>query len=72
MTSDPTSVEGTCVALPEDYCVQVPWECINVCGYSDQFCKFTAKLPQLRVHGHTYICTTGHTTYRMSDHIVSF
>ena len=39
MTFDPTSVEVTCVTLPKDHCVQVPWEYINVCGYSDQFCK---------------------------------
>ena len=32
---------------------------INVCGYSDQFCKIP----------HTYYI---HTTYRMSDHIVSY
>ena len=59
----PTSVEVTGVTLPKDHCVQVPWEYINVCGHSDQFCK----LP------HTY--TTYYiqrTTYRMSDHIVSF
>ena len=31
MTFDPTSVEVTCVTLPKDYCVQVPWEYINVC-----------------------------------------
>ena len=30
------------MTLPKDHCVQVPWELyINVCGYSDQFCKFT-------------------------------
>ena len=39
MTFDPTSVDVTCVTLPKDHCVQVPWEYINVCGYSDQFCK---------------------------------
>ena len=55
---DPMSVEVTCVTLPKDQCVQVPWQYINVCGYSDQFCKIP----------HTYI----HTTYRMSDHIVSY
>ena len=49
MTFDPTSVEVTCVTLPKDHCVQVPWKYINVCGYSDQFCKIP----------HTYI----HTTY---------
>ena len=37
MTFEPMSVEVTCVTLPKDYCVQVQWEYINVCGYSDQF-----------------------------------
>ena len=59
MTFDPTSVEVTCVTLSKDHCVQVPWEYINVCGYSDQFCK----LP----HTYTYYI---HTTHRMSNHIV--
>ena len=27
------------VWLPKDHCVQVPCEYINICGYSDQFCK---------------------------------
>ena len=40
----PTSVEVTCVTLPKDYCVQVPWEYVNVCGYSDQFCKLPTKV----------------------------
>ena len=31
----------SCVTLPKDHCVQVLWEYINVCGYSDQFCKIT-------------------------------
>ena len=62
MTFDPMSVEVTCVTLPKDHCVQVPWQYINVCGYSDQFCKIP--------HTYTYIHT--HTTYRMSDHIVSY
>ena len=31
-----------------DHCVQVPWEYINVCGNSDQFCKIP----------HTYLQTT--------------
>ena len=61
----PTSVEVTCVTLPKDHCVQVPWEYINVCGYSDQFCK------NYHIHTHTYYIHT-HTTYRISDHIVSF
>ena len=39
MTFDPTSIEVTCVPLPKDHCVQVPLGYINVCGYSDQFCK---------------------------------
>ena len=39
MTFDPTSVEGTCVTLPKDHCVQVPRKYIKVCGYSDPFCK---------------------------------
>ena len=39
MTFDPTSVEVTCVTLPKDHCVQVPWTYIKVCGYSDRFCK---------------------------------
>ena len=67
----PTSVEVTGVTLPKDHCVQVPWEYINVCGYSDQFCK------NYHIHTHTYyiLHTTYyilHTTYRISDHIVSF
>ena len=58
MTFDPTSVEVTCVTLPKDHCVQVPWEYINVCGYRDQFCK--------NYHIHTHTCTYyihTHTTY---------
>ena len=39
MTFDPTSVEVLCVTLPKDHCVKVPWKYINVCGYSDSFCK---------------------------------
>ena len=38
MTFDPTSVEVTCVTLPKDHCVQVPWEYIEGCGYSEPFC----------------------------------
>ena len=64
MTFDPMSVEVTCVTLPKDHCVQVQWQYINVCGYSDQFCK----LPHTTYVLHTYYV---HTTYRMSDHIVS-
>ena len=40
MTFDPMSVEVRCVTLPKDHCVQVPWQYIDVCGYSDQFCKY--------------------------------
>ena len=50
MTFDPMSVEVTCVTLPKDHCVQVPWEYINVCGYSDQLCK----LPHTYIH---ILCT---------------
>ena len=38
MTFDPTYVEVTCVTLPKDHCVQVPWKYIKVCGYSEPFC----------------------------------
>ena len=55
MIFDPTSVEVTCVTLPKDHCVQVPWEHINVCGYSDLFCK----IPHTYGHTHsTYIPRT--------------
>ena len=37
MTFDSKSVEVTCVTLPKDPCVQVPWKYIKVCGYSDTF-----------------------------------
>ena len=43
MTFDPTSVEVTCVTLPKDHCVHVPWEYTYVCGYSDQFCELSNK-----------------------------
>ena len=49
-TFDPMSVEVTCVTLPKDHCVQVPWQYINVCGYSDQFCK----IPHTYTYIHTY------------------
>ena len=39
MTFDPTSVEVTCVTLPKDHYVEVPWKYIKVCGYSDLSCK---------------------------------
>ena len=68
MTFDPMSVEVTCVTLPKDHCVQVPWQYINVCGFSDQFCK----IPHTYIHIlHTYTYYI-HTMYRMSDHIVSY
>ena len=31
--------EVTCVTLPKDHCVQVPWKYIKVCGYSVPFFK---------------------------------
>ena len=33
-------VEATCVTLPKDHCVQVPWKYIKVCGYSDPLMTF--------------------------------
>ena len=57
----PMSVEVTCVTLPKDHCVQVPWWYINVCGYSDQFCK----LPHTYIHIlRTYYI---HTTYYVQN-----
>ena len=67
MTFDPMSVEVTCVTLPKDHCVQVPWQYINVCGYSDEFCK----LP----HTYTYIHTRTyllHTYYVQNEWSHSF
>ena len=37
MTFDLTSVEVTCVTLPKDHFIQVPWKYVKVCGYSDLF-----------------------------------
>ena len=59
MTFDPMSVEVTCVTLPKDHCVQVPWQYINVCGYSDQFCKIP--------HTYTYILHTTYTYYIQNE-----
>ena len=50
MTFDPTSVEVTCVTIPKDHCVQVPWEYINVCGYSDQFYETNQNYHILRTY----------------------
>ena len=33
--------------------LQIPWEYINVCGYSDQFCKTLPKIPHT-TYRHTY------------------
>ena len=63
MTFDPMSVEVTCVTLPKDHCVQVPWQYINVCGYSDQFCK----IPHTYYILHTYYI---HTTYILHTYYV--
>ena len=63
----PTSVEVTCVTVPKDHYVQVPWEYVNVCGYSYQCCK---KLPHTYIHTHTtYILRTYyvHTTYYVQN-----
>ena len=43
MTFDPTSVEVTCVTLPKDLFIQVPWKYVEVCGYSDLFSKTWTK-----------------------------
>ena len=37
--NDPTSVEVTCVTLPKNHCIQVPWKYIKVSGYNDYFFK---------------------------------
>ena len=34
MTFDPTSAEVTCVTIPKDHCIHVPWKYLKVCGYS--------------------------------------
>ena len=39
MIFDPKAVEVICVTIPKDHCVQIPWKCIKICGYSDPFCK---------------------------------
>ena len=63
MTFDPTSVEVTCVTVPKDHYVQVPWEYVNVCGYSYQFCK------NYHIHTYTHILRTYyvHTTYYVQN-----
>ena len=48
------TVEGTCMTLPKNHYVQVPWQYINVCGYSDQFCK----IPHAYYIHFTYILRT--------------
>ena len=67
MTFDPTSVEVTCVTLPKNHCVQVPWKYIKVCGYSDYFSKTLTKrsmtqitprwpLTPLQLRSHVQLC----------------
>ena len=51
---DPMFVEVTCATLPKDYCVQVSWKYIKVCGYSNQFCKITTYY----VLHSMYVCST--------------
>ena len=46
----PHFVEVTCVILPKDHCVKFPWKYINVCRYSDQFCKSSTKTTTYYVH----------------------
>ena len=48
MTFDPTAVEVTCVTLPKDHCMQVPWKYVKVCGYSD----FSTKKKKPETKGH--------------------
>ena len=43
MTFEPTSVAVTCVTLPKDHCVQVPWKYIKVCEYSELLAKTWTK-----------------------------
>ena len=43
MTFDPTSVVVTCVTLPKDHCIQVPWKYVKICGYNDFFSKILTK-----------------------------
>ena len=54
---DPTSVEVTCVTLPKDHCVQVPWGYIHACGCSDQFCKTYHILTTYTKYAHTWVIT---------------
>ena len=72
MTFDPMSVEVTCVTLPKDHCVQVSWEYINVCGlWMDTVMNFAIYITTWGLlHIRTYYVHT--STYRMSDHIVSY
>ena len=44
MTFDPTSVEVTCVTLPKDHCVQVPW---NTSMYVDTVINFVNYQPKV-------------------------
>ena len=61
----PQSVEITCVTLPKDQCIQVPWQYINVCGYSDQFCKIPHTYTYIHIlHAYTYYI---HTTYYVQN-----
>ena len=43
MTFEPTSVEVTCMTLPKDHFVQVPWKYVKVCGCNDLFSKTWTK-----------------------------
>ena len=68
---NPMSVEVTCVTLPKDHCVQVSKSHDNTSMYVDTVINFA----KYHIHTHTtYILHTTyiHTTYRMSDHIVSY
>ena len=57
---DPTSVEVTCVTLPKDHCILSPMKI-----HQSMWIQWPIFLQWLHT---TYI----HTTYRMSEHVVSF
>ena len=49
MTFDPTSVEVTCVTLPKDHFIHVPWKYVKVSGYSDSLKKKKKKTLEPKV-----------------------
>ena len=55
----PCLLGSHCVTLPKDHCVQVPWQYINLCGYSDEFCKIP--------HTYTYTYYIHRPTYYVQN-----